>query len=170
MAPNLGTVDYTTVKEDFNIYEIENGQILKAKNILAEIINVEKDGKLGARFAVKTVSHVMTPTFIDTSEMEIATPETVSDKDQVRELNFKPIKEISCIYETKKSIIVFETQVSHVYLTNKKVKEGEPILRFNSTTDIGFLQKMSYIKMLPAEERQKLEQPVVDLTNQDPDV
>ena len=161
MAPKLGNVDFSTVKEDFNIYEIENGQILKVKNILVEIKNVEKGGKIGSQFGIKTVSHVITPIPIDTSGMELSSAEAVTDEHNVSELSFKPIKQVSCIYETKKSVLIWETELLHVYLTNKKSKEGEPILRLGTNTEIGLFPKMSYIKSLSPEEQKQYEAQIV---------
>jgi hypothetical protein len=157
MAMKSNNVDYSTVKEDFNIYEIENGQILKVKNGLVEIKNIEKDGKVGSQFAIKTVSHVITPTPLDTSGMELSTLEAVTDEHIVKQLKFKLVKQATCIYETEKFVLISETELIDVFLTNKKVRDGEPILRLKSNSEIGLFPKMSYMKTLSPEERKQYE-------------
>jgi hypothetical protein len=132
----------TTVREDFNEYEIENGQLLKTKNILMDLIE-DEGGKLGKQGSIgfQTVSHVRTPILIDTTNLELALPEQVTDNDIVQELKFKIIKEIINIYESEKTIIFTDTQMEKIFLTKKKDKDGNPILRFRSGLNINVIPK-----------------------------
>jgi hypothetical protein len=40
---NKEHVDFSTIREDFNIYEIENGQVLRVKQTLTDIIVEAKE-------------------------------------------------------------------------------------------------------------------------------
>jgi hypothetical protein len=124
-------IKYTTIREDFSEYEIENGQILKFKLTLSDIINEKKDGKDVSMMGLKDVSAVITNRTIDTSALEYAPFEGVTEKDEKEELKYKPIKEIVNIYETQKTIILLAPVVKKVMSTSKKDGDGNPILRFN---------------------------------------
>jgi hypothetical protein len=147
-------IEFNTILEDYNIYSIENGQILKVKQMPVEIINVTtNEGKQQVRVALKLVSHIITPPTIDTSGLEFANPDTLTDKDHIKELVFDRIKEVSNLYETKRSVVMVEPYVTKVFLTNKKTSEGGPILRYLSQVDITLTEKRSFLRTLSSEQR-----------------
>ena len=78
---------------------------------------------------------------IDASNLEYAETSQVTEKDVVRQLSFKPIIEIINIYETIKFIILVESSVKSIFLTNKKDKDNNPILRYGHETNLAFLDK-----------------------------
>ena len=137
-------IDFKTIREEFSEYEIENGQILKLKHILVDIVNEPIEGKLRGKLGTKDISYVYTPEGIDTTGMEISTPEQVTEKDQVRELSFKPTKEVINIYETEKSLILIITGISKIFLTNKKDKENAPIIRYTGQHGIEVIEKLTF--------------------------
>jgi len=138
-------IDFTPIKEDYSIYELENGQRLKFRQYVSTIVKnpdlPKKDGKEAADFGMKTDSYVETPIEIDTSELEEADKNNVTQDDVVKELKFKIIKEPVNIYETEKSIILIISKTTKVYLTNKKDKTGNPIIRFTSTIAFTTMEK-----------------------------
>ncbi len=135
---------FTTIREDFNEYECENGQILKAKQILADILHTEDEaGKPMSNFGFKDVSTVITPTPIDTSDLEFIPREQVTEKHVVKELKFKVIREVINIYESKNSIILISPRVSNIRLTNKKDETGSPLIRYTTNTGMSVIPKKS---------------------------
>ncbi|MEM2141449.1 hypothetical protein [Nitrososphaera sp.] len=125
-------IPFTTVKEDYNDYLVENGQILRVKYMLVDIVEKVVDGKIHGQLGHKESSYVISPDNLDTSGMEVADLKSVTDKDRVREVSFKPIKEVINIYETTTNIILLSNPVNVIYLTNKKTKENNPILRYKA--------------------------------------
>ena len=161
-------VEFNTILEDYNIYSLENGQILKVKQMPVEIINVTTDvGKQQVRVALKQVSHIITPPTIDTSGLEFANPDTLTDKDHIKELVFDTIREISNLYETKRSVVMIEPYVTKIFLTNKKTDEGGPILRYLSQVDITLTERRSFLRTLSSEQRNTIlgEREQEDYTN-----
>lgn len=143
--------NFTTVREDFNIYEIENGQVLRTKQIITDIV-VEKreDNKKMADLAMKPVSYVVTNVEIDTSNFELSAPDKVTEKDQIKELGFRPVKEVVNIYETESALLFLTLKVQKVFLTNKKDNTGAPILRYETLTGFNTLAKDTLEEQKPS--------------------
>ena len=73
-------IEFTTIREDLNIYEVENGQILKAKSVVTAISEGEdKKGKFGD-LGFQTISHVVTPKKIDTTDYEYLPTDQITDE------------------------------------------------------------------------------------------
>jgi hypothetical protein len=134
-------LDFATVKEEFNVYKVENGQILRAKQIVTDIIETTEGNKRIANLALRDVSVVITDVKINTDNFEISSPDKVTEKDQITELKFKPIREVINIYETPDALLFLANKVQRVFLTNKKDQTGAPILRYETLTGFNFLNK-----------------------------
>lgn len=134
-------INFNTVREDFNEYKVENGQVLKIKRILVDVIADIGNGKPKTSMGLKDFSHVFTTTKIDTLDFEYSTPEHVTEKDQIRELQFITLKENVNIYETKKELILINLHLQKIFLTNKKDITNSPILRYESLSTISVLDK-----------------------------
>lgn len=139
MADEL--VEFNTIREDFSEYQVENGQILKIKSIVTAIVNTEVDNKKQAKMSLQIASTVATPIPIDTSKLQLADPNQVTEKDQIGELKFTAVKEIVNIYETKNLMILAIPHMQKVFRTNKKDVDNNPILRFTFTSDLNILNK-----------------------------
>ncbi len=149
-------VDVQSVREDFCVYEVENGQILKVKNTVGDIKNEKtKDGQSFGNIGFKDMSLVITPKPIDTNEYEYMPREKVKEEHQTKELKFKPIREIINIYETIDSIILVSTKVEKIFLTNKKDETGAPILRYKTASGINVIQKAQLTEKQDKENSQK---------------
>jgi hypothetical protein len=135
---------FTTLREDFNEYHVENGQILKMKIILVDItVQTGENGQKRSNLALKYFSHIITDIHIDTTNLEYASEEQVTEKDEIKELWFQSIKEVVNIYETQKNLILISPILRRVMLTNKKDKEGAPILRIGYEAAINAIDKSS---------------------------
>lgn len=134
-------IPFTTIREDFNVYEAENGQILYAKSMVTDIFEGEdKKGKFG-NLGFQSASHVITPQKIDTSKFEFLPSEQVLDEHITQDLKFKPVKEIINIYETEKLILLVDAKVEKISITNKKDKDENPILRYRSGIGVSVIPK-----------------------------
>src|SRR2546427_4583026 len=137
-------VEFTAIHEDYNVYKVENGQILKVKAEVADIINkIEDSGTPKSQVKTQLSSIVLTPEGIDTTGLEEA--ELVTEKDQTKELKFEIIKDgVVNIYETKKSLILVGIKVEKIFATNKKNKLNEPILQFTSLAALSSVKKPDF--------------------------
>ena len=135
-------IQFITIREDFNEYEVENGQTLRFKPPIVDLSIESKVGSnKGSQLGIKDISHVITNDEIDTSSMELSSAEAVTEKDQVRELKFVPNKQIINIYETQKHLILVAPFISKIFLTNKKDKTNSPILRYTYEMNINVIDK-----------------------------
>ena len=140
MEVHLG---YDTIREDYNIYEIENGQILKSKVLVTDF--VEKDevkGRTSGNLAFQAISNTYATKSIDTSDLEESTQDKVTDDDVVKELKFTIKKESINIYESEKLFLLIEDRVEKIMLTNKKDNKGNPILRHRIDMGVNVVPKI----------------------------
>lgn len=137
-------IKFSTIREDFNEYEIENGQILKVKIMLVDVlVETREDRKKDSTLGFRDFSNVITEGEIDTSNLEFASTEQITEKNQVKELKFKAIKEVVNIYETSKFLILVSPNITNVFLTNKKDQSNSPILRYTYGLGINTIDKSS---------------------------
>ena len=100
---NKQHIPFIPLKEDFNEYRVENGQLLKVKTVLTDVVvETLEPGKKTSRLGVKDFSIIITDIDFDVSKMEYATPEQISDRDVLGELRFTTVKESVNIYENPK--------------------------------------------------------------------
>lgn len=140
------SIDYTTIREDFSIYECENGQILRLKTTISSIITDEEDGKepkTGIDF--KEISNLFTPNPIDTTDLKTAKPEDVTKENEREELKFKPLKVVISIYETEKSLIILSPILEKILLTDSKDDSGNPILRYGVKNAVNIISKKMFL-------------------------
>jgi hypothetical protein len=137
-------ISFTVIREDFSEYMTENGQLLRCKSVIMDIFTEEKEGKIVSGINFNEVSHVISFTAMDTSTFETAEVSSVSEKDEIKEVEFSVKKEIVNIYETNKGIILAAPQMQKIFLTNKKDKAGSPILRYRSNTAVNIIQKPTF--------------------------
>ena len=136
-------IDFTTIREDMSVYEVENGQILKAKQIVIVITEGEdKKGKFGD-LGFHAVSHVYSPPNMDTSGLEFSETEQVTDDDEADDLKFTVKKQVINVYETDDVIILVNSKVEKISSTTKKDKTGNHILRFRSGIEVNVIPKNS---------------------------
>lgn len=142
-------VGYTTIREDFSEYKCDNGQILRVKTGITNIFQ-DEDGekpKIGVDF--RDVSKTFATEPVDTSDLESGTAGQVTDDDNVRELAFEVLKETANIYETDDLIIVLVPVMRNIYLTNKKDRGGDPILRYKIQNSCSIIDKKAFREGLP---------------------
>jgi len=142
-------VGYVTVREDFSEYKCDNGQILRVKTGITCIFQDENGArpKIGVDF--RDVSKTFATEPVDTGDLESSTAEQVTDDDNVRELAFEVLKEAANIYETDDLIIVLVPVMRNIYLTNKKDRDGDPILRYKIQNSCSIIGKKTFIKDPP---------------------
>lgn len=141
---NKVLVQFTTIREDFSTFECDNGQILRLKPTIVTIIQIQDGDKKTSSIDFKDVSGVFTPSPIDTSDLEMAKPEDVTAENEVRELDFKMTKQVINIYETDHSLIILLPEVEKISVTDKKDKNGDPILRYTMKNSISVIDKKTF--------------------------
>jgi hypothetical protein len=141
---NTKHIDFSTIREDFSIYEIENGLVLRTKQIVTDIVvETTEDNKKMTRLGTRDVSFVVVTDVnkIDTTNFEVSSPDNVTEKDQISELKFTRLKEVVNIYETDNALLFLTSKVQKIFLTNKKDNVGVPILRNEILTGFNLLSK-----------------------------
>jgi hypothetical protein len=123
-------INFSTIREDFNEYQIENRVLLKVKPILTDIIPETKDDETGFKTVFEKISKV-----IGTLEKD---PSQVPAEKETHELLFVPIKEVINLYETDKMIILVAYKVERVFYT---ARENEPRIWAQDNTMFNFVQK-----------------------------
>ena len=136
-------LDYDTIREDYNVYEIENGQILKSKVSVVDFI--EKDeakGGTSGQLGFMNISEIYTTKPIDTSDLKESTQDKVTDDDVVKELKFTIKKESINIYESANLFLLVGDRVEKIMLTNKKNNKGDPIVRYRIDMGVNVVPKI----------------------------
>jgi hypothetical protein len=158
---NKEHIPFIPLKEDFNEYRVENGQLLKVKTVLTDVaVETLEPGKKTSRLGVKDFSIIITDVDIDVSKMEYATPEQISDVDVVGELRFTTVKESVNIYEIQKLLILIATRVDKIFMTNKKSyysvyisyrlklsRQRNALHSTNVSADVGSVQTLNIISL-----------------------
>lgn len=124
-------VRFTTLKEDFDEYTIENSLHLRLKPVVSDLIRKGDENKFALIFEL--VSRTTIPVKRDFSN--------VTRYHIEKELQFKPLKEVVNIYETDKIIILVFYQLEKVFMTNEKNNDGSPRLRMEGSTLVNIVQK-----------------------------
>ena len=144
-------IDYTPIRQDFSEYQTEEGLVLRMMTIVTDIrLEIDKNNNKNAFIGTKDIAKVLVTQPFDTSQMGLGHPEHVTEKDEVRNLRFTPTKEVINIYETSKNLILLTSRIERVGLTNKKDKDGVPILRFGVLTGLNIVDKTSLDISQPA--------------------
>ena len=143
-------LEFDVIREDFNLYKIENGQLLKAKHVVTDItIKSSLHNKQMVNLTLKDISHIITNVKIDTTGFQISSSDKVTEKDQLHELKFRAIKEVVNIYETDKALLFLASKIQKIFLTNKIDNTGAPILRYETSTGFSLLNKDTLVIRQP---------------------
>ena len=138
-------ISFEVIRDDYCVYETENGQILRLKQSILNITQTDNPdpAKQNLLNTKSILSCVMTKE-IDTSDLVESTHNKTLESDQTHELKFKIIKEHVNVYETKRSIILVSSHIFKIFATTKKDDKGEPILRFKAVHDISVIKKSEF--------------------------
>ena len=135
-------VNFITIREDFSEFEAENGQILKIKKAITDLIEQPVENSLfQTKVQMQDVIHVITTKKIDTDGMVTADLTSLTDKDIIENLSFKPKKIVLNIYETETFILLVDVQVTSIGATNKLDVTGNPYLRFRTNFGMNIILK-----------------------------
>lgn len=128
-----------TIREEFNEYELEDGTLLRAKQVIVSFALTDDESQVddkGGKF-VKILSNfhlvsgvVPTGEFIPQEEEFKET--TVTEEDIIKEMKFENKKSFLNIYETDEFLLFVRTIVTNVYLAKQKDRFGQPRYRVSS--------------------------------------
>ncbi len=123
-----------TIKEEFDEYELEDGNILRVKHVLItfgfteDVKKDEKGNKLVKTLAnSQLVTGVIPTKEIDTSNLKLNPSGVVNPSEYVKKVNFKPQKTHLNIYETDEAIIFIRNNLVKVWATPYKDKNDFPM-------------------------------------------
>jgi hypothetical protein len=111
-------IKFSTIREDFNEYKIENSLILRVKPILMDIIQQTKDNETGFNVVFEKVSKVIRPVEKD--------PIKIFKEGESHELQFVPVNEVINLYETNTMIILVGYHVDKIFSTIKNDAPNTP--------------------------------------------
>lgn len=122
-----------TIKEDFDEYDLEDGNILRVKQVLItfgfteDVKKDEKGDKLVKTLAnFQLVTGVIPTKEVDTSNLKLNPSGVIDPSERVKKVNFKPKKTHLNIYETDETIIFIRNNLLSVWATPYKDKIGYP--------------------------------------------
>lgn len=138
-------VDYTTIREDFDTYRCENGQILRHKPILTGIYESDDDPAL---VQIDDISDSITPDSVDSSYLKKLdySPET---KSRSYNLKFQALTTTINIYETKSYLLTLYSDMQNIFLTDQRDKNGDPVLHPMSKAVINIIDKKTFQETTP---------------------
>jgi len=139
-----------TIKEEFNEYELEDGSVLRVKQVaISFLLSEEEQTESKGIKKVNTLANFQLVTgVIPTGELKLEiqekTPELIEvvTKDKfVKELSFKQITDNLNFYETDELVIIVRTVLNKVYLTSLKDNVGYPRYHIEAAASAEVLQK-----------------------------
>ena len=143
-------IEYDTIRDDFSSYGVENGQILKVKLSVVDVINlVDENDATKGKVVTRPYVHVITTSNLERYDIKYDR-ETPTENDQVKELKFTSISNVINIYETKKQFIFTRVNTKKIFLTNKMDISNNPILRYRHGCEINITTKPNFSNSLDA--------------------
>ena len=123
-----------TIREEFNEYDLEDGNIIRSKQVLITFgltgdIRKDDSGKNMANILVsmKHIAGVVPLTKIDTSVLELNTGQPIDKSAYVKKIQFKPKQTFLNIYETDEFLISLENIVTEIWQTKYKDENDTPL-------------------------------------------
>ena len=124
----------STIKEEFDEYELENGLTLRLKQVLVtfgmtdDIQTDEKGGKFVKTVAnFQLVAGVIPTKEVDTSDLKPIGDKGIPPSERGEKLGFTPKMTYTNIYETDEAVLFVNTELANVYSTPYKDKIGNPM-------------------------------------------
>jgi len=140
-----------TVREEFNEYVLDDGNILRIKDIIVGFGfagEPKKDdaGKMliKSMIQVQQVNAVIPTGNPDTSVLEFIGNRVLTAKDRKEKLGFKPKNESISIYETNEHFLFVRSRLNEVWRTNYKDKNNIPIYHFNSDSALDVKSEIDF--------------------------
>ena len=123
-----------TIREEFNDYELEDGNIIRSKHVLISFgftgeLKKSETGKDVAKMKVsmKHVAGVVSLVDIDTTVLEQYTGQQINKSTYIKKIQFKPNKTFINLYETDEFLITIENTVNEIWLTKFKDESDTPL-------------------------------------------
>jgi len=138
------------IKEEFNEYELEDGNILRAKEVTISFVLTDEEKIVSKEIKeVGTLANFQLVTAIipsgeistDIKQENLEPAQPVTKDKIVKEISFKQLSENLNIYETDELLILARTELTHVYLTSLKDNIGLPRYHVESRAKLQIMQK-----------------------------
>jgi len=135
-----------TIREEFDEYILDDGNLLRCKEVLVAfgLGEPEKnpEGKMMAKTFVKYQQAIgIVPTAdVDVSNLELAN-RNMTIKDRQNELKFTLKKTSLNYYETDEFIIVVRSKLNHIWTTPFKDNNNIPIYSIETDTSMDTIEK-----------------------------
>ncbi|MBA3749576.1 MAG: hypothetical protein H0X03_01515 [Nitrosopumilus sp.] len=123
-------VEFETVREIWNKYELENGTIIKSRFYISQVIEIIRDGNISYEFKMEnqtSLQHSISNTI--TNPPLSKTPVSIDPtKDLDKEMNFQTLFNKSQIYELENQTFLFiYEKVNHMWSTKKLDSQGNVV-------------------------------------------
>ena len=138
-------VNFKTVREDFNVYEIPGKFTLRSKQSIISIKTDDNNMEF-LRPSLRSVSIIEPVTGFSVSELKQKSVSEVTDDDITDELKFVVTQSSMNIYETEREIIIIDDPVEHIFMTHYKDENDIPIIRFRSNIGMNIIPKREPLK------------------------
>jgi len=148
---NLRPHTLKTIKEEFNEYLLEDGNTLRAKQVmvsfsLADVPEMDKPGKKAVRSLsnFQLVTGIIPTGKVDTKELITNIEGPITKDDYVKEVKFKEQKTHFNLYETDEFLILIQILLKKVQMTKYKDKIGNPRYHIECEAIIDILDKKNF--------------------------
>jgi hypothetical protein len=138
-------VDFDVIKENWHAYELEDGSIIRTKNVLLSIVDVgpvdeKESAAVGARkgyFALKFLAVIHSPEHLRGPKDKAWEAPELEGYIVEKNLKFRQIKDGgNCEYSTKKTKITVQTYVRQIDKTSKFDLNGMPAYLIRTEANI----------------------------------
>lgn len=140
-----------TVREEFNEYVLDDGNILRIKDIVMGFgftgdIRKDDTGKILTKSLVQLqqINAVIPIGSPNTSGLEFIGSHVLTIEDRKEKIDFKPKNESISIYETNEQFLFVRTRLNDVWQTNYKDKNDIPLYHFNCDISLDIKPKIDF--------------------------
>jgi hypothetical protein len=162
-----GHVDFTTIREGFYEYELEDGLHLRVKptviDVITKIVSNENAGSgSGIRSGLTLIFEVFSK--VISSLDDLSRQYTYEENKSIR---FRSLQTVVNLYETQSAIILFDYQLQRLFATKQRDNEGLPVFRQEGNTEVRVVQKPSMVNLTGGEQNLSMETEERELTERD---
>lgn len=147
-----------TIREEFNEYELEDGSLLRAKQVIVSFSLTDDESPVDdkGKKSVKILSNFQLVSGVVPSGEFILQEQkviegTIPDEDIIKEVKFEEKKSFLNIYETNEFFVFVRTNVTNVHLTKQKDRLGQPRYRVLAEVVIEPYQKSQLAQLQKSE-------------------
>lgn len=143
-----------TIREEFNEYELEDGNILRIKDVLigfgfGDKVEKKASGQtsIKAFVSIQQVIGIIPTGDVDTSGLELLPNRIITEKDRKDKMKFTEKQASINLYETDEHLIIVRGRLNQVWTTPFKDRNDIPIYSLNSQSAVDAPPKNTFARI-----------------------